>query len=155
MFQYWGNYTGIRIRLCRTDNQITVLFEICRGVTQGLRRISNSIQHLLRVDLQTMRNELENNVAQANGRRINHLRYADDTVLITDNFEDLKRRQSTSDHWFMINTSKLKSMVVSTSNPLSNYEWFVLNINSSSIEQVRSFIYLGSLMWKWPWTRRN
>lgn len=80
-----------------------------------------------------------------NGKKINNIRYADDTVLIADNFEGLKeligKVWATSQSFGLdINTSKTKFMIISKkSHPICQ-----MIVNNKAIERVESYTYLGT-----------
>ncbi|PIO65665.1 hypothetical protein TELCIR_12647, partial [Teladorsagia circumcincta] len=75
--------------------------------------------------------------------RLNHLRFADDIVLITDfpkhASETVHRLNEEGSHYgFIINTSKTKVM----RNPFSSSASVILK--GSTIEDVNKYVYLGS-----------
>ena len=75
------------------------------------------------------------------GRKVNNLRYADDTTLITDNAEDmsilLNKLDSVSKRYGLFtNTEKTKSMSIG--------EPATFHLNGISIERVDNFCYWGS-----------
>lgn len=86
---------------------------------------------------------------QVGGRRINNIRYADDTVLIAENEDDLKRilkivNETSIRYGLRINPIKTKTIVVSRDNTTKQVKPVTLTINGQNVEQVRSFVYLGT-----------
>lgn len=81
---------------------------------------------------------------KVNGKILNIIRYADDTVIFADTPEGLQELvgkivKSGDQHGLKINTAKTKTMVVSRNqNPQSN-----IRIYGTPIEEVRKFKYLG------------
>ena len=75
------------------------------------------------------------------GRRINNLRYADDTTLIADNIEYLKQlledlRRASTKAGLSLNVSKTKVM---GTDPFDNF-----TLQGEEIEKVENFIFLGA-----------
>ena len=75
------------------------------------------------------------------GRNINNLRYADDTILMAENKEELKRllmkvKEESEKVWLKLNMQKTKIMA---SGPITSWE-----INKETMETVTDFIFLGS-----------
>ena len=75
------------------------------------------------------------------GRNINHLRYADDTTLMAESEEELKKPldESGSREWkvgLKLNIQKTKIMA---SSPTTSWE-----IDGETVETVSDFIFLGS-----------
>ncbi|XP_071580242.1 uncharacterized protein [Temnothorax nylanderi] len=81
-----------------------------------------------------------------NGRTINNIKYADDTVVLAENMQDLQNmidrivRHSESFGLFM-NTTKTKTMVFSKTHVHAH-----LIIKGATVEQVSFFKYLGTIM---------
>ena len=64
---------------------------------------------------------------QVGGTRINHIRYADDTVVIAESEDDLQRvlnstNQGSNDYGLKINIAETKTMIVSKSNNGSHFK---------------------------------
>lgn len=79
------------------------------------------------------------------GIPINNLRYADDTVLLAENEEDLQDivneiNQVGLTYGMKINAKKTKTMVISRNSPPPQVE---ITIDTSNIEQLQNFTYLG------------
>ena len=75
------------------------------------------------------------------GRNINNLRYADDTILITESEEDVKSllmkvKEESEKAGLKLNIKKTKIMA---SGPISSWQ-----IDGETMETVRDFIFLGS-----------
>ena len=73
------------------------------------------------------------------GRNINNLRYADDTTLITESEEELKRllmnvKEESEEVGLKLNIKKTKIMA---SGPITSWQ-----IDRETMETVRDFIYL-------------
>ncbi|GFR89787.1 RNA-directed DNA polymerase from mobile element jockey-like [Elysia marginata] len=78
------------------------------------------------------------------GRKFNNIRYADDTVLLTKNAEDLQLlaeavNKHSNDAGLEMNVKNTKTMVVTKFPPKATS----IKIKGESIEQVSSFKYLG------------
>ena len=75
------------------------------------------------------------------GRNINHLRYADDTTLMSENEEELqslliKMKEESEKAGLKLNIQKTKIMA---SSPITSWQ-----IDGETIETVTDFIFLGS-----------
>lgn len=108
--------------------------------------ISIALQHVL--GSHHARN-LDNETAgvKINGIPINNIRYADDTVLLTENIEDLKRvvqklYENSMHYGLKMNLSKTKFLIF-TKNPNPRIE---LNIANQVIQRVYKYKYLGSFI---------
>lgn len=135
---YWNQTASILVE----DNS-TPDIEICRGVRQGC--ILSPL--LFNVYSETIFNNALNDRTEGiniNGQIINNLRYADDSVLLAESSEDLQILlnavyASSIQYGLDMNTKKTKYMVVSKKiTPQTN-----LQINHTTVEQVRSYKYLG------------
>ena len=83
-----------------------------------------------------------------NGVRINNIRYADDTVLIASSPEGLQRlfnvaTDASEERGLSINHKKTKAMCVSKQSPESEIS---IKLGDQTIDQVRSFNYLGAMI---------
>ena len=81
------------------------------------------------------------------GRKIKNLRYVDDTTLLCESKEDLMEVLTRIQHLskekgLLLNTRKTKIMVVDKNRTDSHK--FILN--GEELEEVKSFVYLGSLI---------
>ena len=84
------------------------------------------------------------------GHNINHLRYADDTVLLADSEEKLQSLIQVVNRKSMIygmelNAKKTETMVV-TKKQGTNIPSCNLTVNGLSLPQVNKFKYLGSMI---------
>ena len=75
------------------------------------------------------------------GRNINHLRYADDTTLMAESEEELKRllmkvKENSEEVGLKLNIQKTKIMA---SSPVTSWQ-----IDGETVETVTDFIFLGS-----------
>ena len=80
------------------------------------------------------------------GHNVNNLRYADATVLITENKEDLQRmldiaKEERSKKEMELNSKNTEVMAVSRNNECSRINTF---INENKLKQRDQFKYLGS-----------
>ena len=79
------------------------------------------------------------------GNIVNNLRYADDTVLIADNEQDLQNivdtihRQS-KEFGLDMNVKKTKTMAISRKAEIPRVS---ITVNNNILEQVKEFTYLG------------
>ena len=135
-------YTGQEATV-RTGHGTTDWFQIGKGVCQGC--ISSSCLFNFYVEY-IMRNagleEVQAGLKIA-GRNINNLRYADDTILITESEEDIKSllmkvKEKSEKVGFKLNIQKTKVM---GSGPITSQQ-----IDRETVEIVANFIFLGSKM---------
>ena len=74
------------------------------------------------------------------GRNINNLRYADDTILMAENEDELKslmkEREKSEKDGLKLNIQKIKIMA---SSPITSWQ-----IDGKTMEIMRNFIFLGS-----------
>ena len=125
----------------RTEHGLTEWFKVEKGVRQGcilLPYLFNMYaEHIIRnAGLQ----ETEIGVKIA-GRKINNLRYADDTTLMAENEEDLKNlllkvKKESAKAGLLLNIKKTKIMLTGNVNGI--------RIDGEEIETVTVFIFLGS-----------
>ena len=84
------------------------------------------------------------------GNIVNNLRYADDTVLIADNEQDLQNivdtihRQS-KEFGLDMNVKKTKTMVISRKAEIPRVS---ITVNNNILEQVKEFTYLGQNLYE-------
>ena len=81
------------------------------------------------------------------GTVVNNLRYADDTVIVAESEEQLQRLinvvvAKSEEKGLHLNNVKSFSMVFSKSITIPTYK---IDVHGNILEQVQSFIYLGSL----------
>ena len=125
---------------------MTSEFEIRRGVRQGCVGSPDLFNLYSEVILRALDDVDEGFVV--NGVRINNIRYADDTVLLATSQEGLQQlfntlAEESKRYGLSINAKKTKSMVISKMTPPPTC---VLNQDTTTIEQVASFNYLGSMI---------
>lgn len=136
---YWNQTAKIRI-----EDQYTEDIKILRGVRQGC--VLSPL--LFNVYSEAIFQEALADCSEGiiiNGETLNNLRFADDTVIMTDNIEDLQNlmnRVNTccNDYGLKINLNKTKYMIV-TKTPRTNIQ---LVVNNTNIERVDSYKYLGT-----------
>jgi len=85
-----------------------------------------------------MKHKLQSMIA---GRNINNLRYADDTTIMAESEEELKRllmkvKEESEKAGLKLNVQKIKIMA---SGPITSWQ-----IDGETMETVRDFIFLGS-----------
>ncbi|XP_072386768.1 putative uncharacterized transposon-derived protein F52C9.6 isoform X1 [Diabrotica undecimpunctata] len=137
---YWNQMAKVRI----DQDQYTDEFEIRKGVRQGC--ILSPMLFNLNVE-NIFAEALEDTELgiKVNGIPISNLRYADDTVIITDKLEDqqllLDRVNSVGKKYGLkINILKTKYMVISRNSP----EKPIICIGDDRIKRVKTFKYLGT-----------
>lgn len=128
----------------RLDNKTSKSFKVQRGVRQGCvlsPRLFNEYGECI------MRRALENfdGGVSINGKKINNLRYADDTTLVAKDenemTEILERVASeTQALGFEINMEKMKLMIIDRNNTMR-----MRNLQNR-LDVVDNFIYLGALI---------
>lgn len=140
---YWEQSASIRI-----GDGVTSDIPVKRGVRQGCV-LSPLLFNLY--SEKVFQNALENleDGIKVNGKIINNIRYADDTVIIANSPEGLQRLMDAITRegdalGLRINTDKTKTMVVSK-NPNLGVN---INIYNKQIENVTKFKYLGSWITK-------
>ena len=121
-------------------------FSIERGVRQGCI-VSPSLFNIYSENI--MREVTENTSAgiTIGGRKINNLRYADDTKLLCESKEDLmelltRMQHLSKENGLLLNTRKTKIIVVDK-NRTDDHKFI---LNWEELEEVKSFVYLGSLI---------
>lgn len=137
---YWYQTAQIRF-----NNEMSDDIEIRRGVRQGCV-LSPLLFNLYSEGV--FREALEGVEIglRVNGVWINNIRYADDTMLIADNMQDLQRLVNTvGQHSRLmglnINTKKTKFMIITRN--LNAFEDSQLTFNATCIDRVSKFKYLG------------
>ena len=130
----------------RTSNGDTEWFKIERGVRQGCV-ISPGLYNIYSEHIMRCVLEEHHDGITIGGRRQNNLRFADDTTLLCTSKEELlallkKVIEASKSQNLLLNTQKTKIMVLDKSREMK--EDFVLD--GENIEEVESFVYLGSLI---------
>jgi hypothetical protein len=128
----------------RWNGQLTGWFDVKIGTRQGCN-ISSTEYNLYGEDI--MRRALEHSKCGvvSGGRKVNNLRYADDTILVTTQEDSMKNIfqevVAASDVSNMeIHTTKTKGMVVS-----GRGKQLDITHNGQRLKQVEQFKYLGSI----------
>ena len=137
---YWTQNTKIR-----NKNTTSKPVKIMKGVRQGCVLspcLFNLYTEFIFRELETMPG------LTVGGRNINNLRYADDTVLLATDQQELqglidKTKLISQEHGLSINLLKTKVMVFSRAD---NKPTISTTIDGKRIEQVKAFTYLGQLM---------
>ena len=134
---YWNQEAAVRVQ-----EEVTRYQKIRRGVRQGCVMspdLFNLYGEMILRELQ----DLEG--VNIGGYNINHIRYADDTVLVADSVEKLQHLlnvtvRASEEKGLRVNMDKTKVMVASkTNSPRIRIE-----VGGRRIEQVEKFSYLGS-----------
>uniref|UniRef100_A0A8D8SJ40 Craniofacial development protein 2 n=2 Tax=Cacopsylla melanoneura TaxID=428564 RepID=A0A8D8SJ40_9HEMI len=117
---------------------------IKRGVRQGCV-LSPLLFNVYSERIMTKALEEERGGININGRPVNNIRYADDTVLLAETMEDLQRMlnnviQASEESGLTLNTKKTKYMIVAkTATPPED-----LYAGREKLEKVDAYNYLGS-----------
>ncbi|KAL1447598.1 hypothetical protein WDU94_009869 [Cyamophila willieti] len=136
---YWNQVASVKL-----EDECTEDVQILRGVRQGCV-ISPVIfnvysEYIFREILQTTEAGI-----WLNGERINNIRYADDTVIFTDNINTLQTLMDkvyihSKEYGLDINIQKTKFMTISK---VQNIQCS-LKIEGNTIERVKQYTYLGT-----------
>ena len=137
---YWEQTAAVKIQ-----NEISTYKPIKRGVRQGC---------VLSPDLFSIYSEMiMRNIEglpgiKINGQLINNLRYADDTVLIAENEEDLKHLldkivEESGNMGLSLNSKKTEVMTISRNKNTPNCN---ITIDGTKLKQVEKFKYLGTII---------
>lgn len=135
---YWNQRATIRVENTETDS-----LEICRGVRQGCILSPLLFNLYSEAIISEALEELDVGV-KVNGKVVNNLRYADDTVLIASSEGDLQMlldrvHECSLEAGLSMNVSKTKFLVVSRNhlNPR-------ITVAGADIERVQKYKYLGA-----------
>ncbi|GFO13981.1 endonuclease-reverse transcriptase [Plakobranchus ocellatus] len=137
---YWEQTAVMRI-----ENKISTFQDIKRSVRQGCVLSSDFFSLCSEI---IMRN-LENHPGiKVGGQNINNLRYADDTVLIAENKEDLQKllnivEEESRKKGLELNSKKTEVMVISRKQESPKCDIFINKVN---LKQTEKFKYLGTII---------
>ena len=124
--------------------EITDFFKSSIGVLQGCILSPPLFNLALETVVNLAKEKTENTGIKIYGTTYNNLRYADDIDVIAESAEDLQEvttaiNTASARTGMEINLKKTKTMTIGRAHEDIN-----ININNTPVEQVRSFIYLGS-----------
>lgn len=130
----------------RINEHLSEEIEIRRGVRQGCV-LSPLLFNAYSEEI--MKKALEGETAgiKVNGIPINNIRYADDTIIMAENIEDLQRLMNRivecgQEYGLTMNIKKTKFMRISKTQRNNEN----LTINGTSVEQVEQYTYLGTMI---------
>ena len=146
IIQLVANLYNEQESVVRTTNGDTDWFKIERGVKQGCV-ISPGLYNIYSEHIMRCVLEKHHDGITIGGTRETNLRFADDTTLLCTSKEELlgllkKVKEASMSQHLLLNTQKTKIMVVDKDR--ERKEDFVLD--GEKIEEVESFVYLGSLI---------
>jgi uncharacterized membrane-anchored protein YhcB (DUF1043 family) len=136
---YWNQTAAVKC-----DNELSEWMPIKQGVRQGCV----ASPHLFALYTEMIMREIDNMGGfKIGGTEVNNLRYADDTVIIAESEEQLQDLinvvvTESERKGLFLNNAKSFTMVFSkaTVNPKCT-----ITVHGNTLEQVQSFVYLGSL----------
>lgn len=138
---YWNQTAKVRIKNNTTDS-----VSIKKGVRQGCI-LSPLLLNVYSEEI--FKKALDNSTdgVVINGECLSNLRYADDTVIMSDSEEGLQRLMNRvvtvcGEYGMDININKTKTMVISK-NPNASVE---ITVNGNTLERVRKMTYLGCVL---------
>ena len=140
---YWEQTASVKI-----EDKLTNSVPIRRGVRQGCILSPTLFNMYSEKIFQNALEDIQEGI-KVNGRFVNNIRYADDTVIIANSQEGLQNlinaiTREGDAFGLKINTEKTKTMVISK-NPNMNTN---ITIYNKRIEQVDKFKYLGCWLTK-------
>lgn len=135
---YWNQTAEVRV-----ENSTSEAIQIQRGVRQGCV-LSPLLFNIYSEAIFKEALEEEAGGIKVNGKTLNNIRYADDTVVLASSLPELQLlmdriTQHSESFGLFMNTSKTKVMVFSKREKCVS-----LKINDCTVEQVSSFKYLGT-----------
>ena len=117
-------------------------------INQGVRQGCVASPHMFALYAYMIMRELDDmDGFRIGGTVVNHLRYADDTVIIAESEEQLQRLinvvvTKSEEKGLYLNSAKSFAMVFSKASQIPIYK---INVHGKILEQVHSFVYLGSM----------
>ena len=136
---YWNQQAAVR-----HNGEVSESVNIKQGIRQGCV----ASPHLFALYTEMIMRNIEGKGGfRVGGTVINNLRYADDTVIIAETEEELQQLidivvRESENKGLYLNGSKSFTMVFSKSTVIPTCN---ITIHGTSLEQVNSFIYLGSM----------
>lgn len=136
---YWNQKAVVRI-----ENETTEEIEIKRGVRQGCI-LSPLLFNLYSEAIFKEALSEDPKGIVVNGKPINNIRYADDTVILAENIEDLqsmvnRTNQISEEYGLKMNLKKTKLLIFSKSRNIQAD----LVVDNNRIERIRTYTYLGT-----------
>lgn len=130
----------------RINGHMSEEIEIKRGVRQGCI-LSPLLFNAYSEEILKKALEEETAGIKINGIPVNNIRYADDTIIIAENIDDLQRLMNRiaecgQEYGLTMNAKKTKFMRISKTQRYNEQ----LTINGTKIEQVDKYKYLGTLI---------
>lgn len=130
----------------KIEGNNTEEIEIRRGVRQGCV-LSPMLFNLYSEEIMKRALDDETKGLKINGVPINNIRYADDTILMAANLNDLqilvdKVNTSSEELGLSLNVKKTKFMIISKTTQNNSQ----IHINNHTIEKVDSYKYLGTIV---------
>ena len=137
---YWQQTTKVRLK-----NEVSDSLKIQRGDRQGCV-LSPALFNLYTDIIFRKIDQMPG--LKIGGHNINNLRYADDTVLLAESETELQQildtvKDESQKYGLLMNAKKTKSMVFSKKKDTPKIE---IKIDGKTVEQVKSFQYLGALV---------
>lgn len=138
---YWNQNARVKI-----GDRLTNRLDIQRGVRQGCI-LSPTLFNLYSDQIFKTALEDQPHGIKINGELLNVIRYADDTVIVSDTVEGLQELLNRIDvagnaMGININVQKTKFMVFSR----AEHPDAVLHLNTQPVQRVDKFVYLGSII---------
>ncbi|GFN84653.1 endonuclease-reverse transcriptase [Plakobranchus ocellatus] len=137
---YWEQTAAMRI-----ENKTSTFQDIKRGVRQGCVLSPDLFSLYSEIIMRNLENHPGIKVGEQN---INNSRYADDTVLIAENKEDLQKlinivEEESRKKGLELNSKKTEVMVISRKQESPKCDIF---INKVKLKQTEKFKYLGTII---------